>query len=88
MCGGIFIDEAFILQCKNRIGRNWSHYRAADIVNILTKEWEYGIKPRYAERNGPDSYPLFIMQPPLPDLKMNDVSRKPHIKHKYIYFSG
>ncbi|KAJ5419556.1 purine and uridine phosphorylase [Penicillium crustosum] len=88
LCGGIFIDEAFILQCKNRIGRNWSHYRAADIVNILTKEWEYGIKPRYAERNGPDSYPLFIMQPPLPDLKMNDVSRKPHIKHKYIYFSG
>ncbi|KAJ5957532.1 purine and uridine phosphorylase [Penicillium viridicatum] len=86
-CGGIFVDEAFLSQCKNRIGRNWSHFYPADIVTIL-KEWEYGIKPRYAEKNGRDSYPVFIMHHQLPGFKMNDVSRKPHIKHGHIYFSG
>jgi hypothetical protein len=52
-------------------------------MTMLTKEWEYGIKPRYTERNGPDNY-LRVM---LPDLKM-DVSRKAHIKPGYIYFTG
>ncbi|KAJ5186287.1 purine and uridine phosphorylase [Penicillium cf. viridicatum] len=78
LCGGIFIDEAFVSQLKNRIGRKWSIFTPAGIMTMLTKEWEYGIKPRYAERNGRDIYPLFILQPQLRGLNMNE----------YIYFSG
>ncbi|KAJ5643003.1 uncharacterized protein N7484_005510 [Penicillium longicatenatum] len=45
VCGGIFIDEDFTVQCRNRIGRKWSGFSPADRKAILTNEWEYSIKP-------------------------------------------
>ncbi|KAL2820154.1 hypothetical protein BDW59DRAFT_181521 [Aspergillus cavernicola] len=88
VCGGIFIDEDFIVQCRNRIGRKWSNFSPAHIKTILTEEWEYGIKPRYAQTNRRDNYPVSILHGPLSGSDLNDKSREPHIKSGYIHFSS
>ncbi|KAF7168213.1 hypothetical protein CNMCM5623_001283 [Aspergillus felis] len=88
VCGGIFIDEDFIVQCKNRIGRKWSTFSPADIKTILSEEWEYAIKPRYGEDESCNEYPVSIQQGSVSRAEFNDTSRKPYIRDGHIYFSS
>ncbi|KAH9436291.1 hypothetical protein MCOR02_005195 [Pyricularia oryzae] len=47
LCGGIFIDQAFIELCKARLGNNWSSLSKSSLRYIIRDDWECGIKPQF-----------------------------------------
>ncbi|KAI8281092.1 Heat shock 70 kDa protein 12B [Colletotrichum sp. SAR 10_98] len=59
LCGGIFIDEAFEMACRDRLGRQWSHLSAAGIKEIM-KRWEVEIKSQFNPGAKHKEYPVGI----------------------------
>ncbi|TLS21543.1 uncharacterized protein PpBr36_10253 [Pyricularia pennisetigena] len=47
LCGGIFIDQAFVALCKARLGDNWSRLSRSSLRYIIRDDWECGIKPQF-----------------------------------------
>ncbi|KAI6613465.1 hypothetical protein MCOR14_011598 [Pyricularia oryzae] len=47
LCGGIFIDQAFIELCKARLGSSWSSLSKSSLRYIIRDDWECGIKPQF-----------------------------------------
>lgn len=47
LCGGIFIDQAFIELCKARLGSSWSFLNKSSLRYIVRDDWECGIKPQF-----------------------------------------
>jgi len=88
VCGGIFIDEDFKIQLRNRLGRKFSMLSAVDINRILKAEWEYSIKPQYSKRNGKAEYLVSLNKTPLTGAELNDTKPGlPPIRDGYIHFS-
>ncbi|KAJ5731686.1 uncharacterized protein N7483_006194 [Penicillium malachiteum] len=77
VCGGIFIDEDFIVQCKSGIGRKWSSFSIANIRTILTEEWESYIKPKLCLKEQQQYWPLSILRGPADIQKTFDARSVP-----------
>ncbi|OBT67118.1 hypothetical protein VE03_04430 [Pseudogymnoascus sp. 23342-1-I1] len=90
LCGGIFVDEAFELMCRERLGRQWSNLSQTGIRDIMKNEWEYAIKPQYKPSKEYNENDLMV---PIPaeafkGSDLNDESRKPIIKNGRIHFES
>lgn len=88
LCGGIFVDEAFELMCRERLGRQWSNLSQTGIKDIMKNEWEYAIKPQYKPSKHYNENDLMV---PIPaeafkGSDLNDQTRKPVIKNGRIHF--
>ncbi|KAF6790673.1 Hsp70 family chaperone [Colletotrichum sojae] len=48
LCGGVFLDEAFIKLMKRKVNeRNWNSLPAGEVKKLLNGDWEHGIKQQY-----------------------------------------
>lgn len=47
LCGGIFIDQAFIELCKACLGSSWSSLSKSSLRYMIRDDWECGIKPQF-----------------------------------------
>ncbi|OLN87951.1 Heat shock 70 kDa protein 12A 1 [Colletotrichum chlorophyti] len=53
LCGGVFLDEAFIELIKNKVTpRAWAKVPVEEAANMLNCDWENGIKQRYEGQIG------------------------------------
>lgn len=87
LCGGIFIDEAFELMVKERLGRKWNKLTQNGIKDIMKDEWEYGIKPQFKIDNSTmKEYNVAVPAEAFEGSDLNDASRKPIIKNGRILF--
>lgn len=87
--GGIFIDEAFELMCKSRLGRKWNNLTQNGIKEIMKKDWEYAIKPRFKLENSMgNEYLVAIPAEAFGGVEsLDDDSKKPIIKSGRIHFA-
>jgi hypothetical protein len=91
LCGGIFIDQAFEILCKNRLGSKWKLLSKTGIREIMRNEWEYGIKPQFHPVKVRKEYIVSLPAEAFRDLgpsALNDTSKEPHIKSGRIHFLG
>ncbi|KAI3558107.1 hypothetical protein CABS01_02666 [Colletotrichum abscissum] len=48
LCGGVFLDEAFVELLKNKVTpQAWSNIPKDDAASILNGDWEHGIKQQF-----------------------------------------
>ncbi|KAL4807449.1 hypothetical protein BDV18DRAFT_167977 [Aspergillus unguis] len=88
LCGGIFIDEAFEVACKSRLGRRWDHLSKAGIKEIIKGEWEHAIKPQFKTAGAKKEYIVSIPAEAFGKNSLDDMSREPFIKKGRIHFSS
>lgn len=87
LCGGVFIDEAFELIVKDRLGRKWNKLTQNGIKDIMKGEWEHGIKPQFKlDNKNSNKYTVAIPAEAFQGCDINDNSRKPIIKNGRIIF--
>lgn len=57
LCGGVFLDEAFIELIKNKVPKGtWNFVGHSDEKKFLNDQWEHGIKPQF--ENQPRTWPV------------------------------
>ncbi|KAF5714917.1 Hsp70 chaperone protein [Fusarium globosum] len=57
LCGGVFLDEAFIKLIKNKVPKGtWNFVGHSDEKKFLNDQWEHGIKPQF--ENQPRTWPV------------------------------
>ncbi|KAI9149947.1 Heat shock 70 kDa protein 12B [Paramyrothecium foliicola] len=88
LCGGIFIDDAFQNIIKARLGRTWNKLSRKGVKEIMAKEWEVGIKPKFQPSDTSREYIVSIPAEALDKRGLNDTSRRPFIKNGRIHFSS
>ncbi|KAF3006148.1 hypothetical protein E8E14_006718 [Neopestalotiopsis sp. 37M] len=86
LCGGIFIDEYFRTMCKDRLGRLWNKLSSKGVREIMTKEWEVGIKPQFKPQNTKKEYIVSIPAEAVGKSALNNPSKG--IKNGRIHFSS
>ncbi|KAF7536200.1 hypothetical protein G7054_g4717 [Neopestalotiopsis clavispora] len=79
LCGGVFIDEAFRAMCQDRLGRPWNKLSNKGIKEIMTTEWEVGIKPQFKPRNTKKKYFVSIPAEAMGRSGFND-PKKPNLE--------
>ncbi|KAF7559162.1 hypothetical protein G7046_g4998 [Stylonectria norvegica] len=48
LCGGVFLDEAFLKLIKAKVGvQNWAKVSRAEEKRFMNDSWEHGIKPQF-----------------------------------------
>lgn len=85
LCGGVLIDEAFEEICKHRLGRQWDHFSAAGIRELMKGEWEYAIKPKFSPGHMQEEW---IMALPAQATRNHDTTKEPFIMNGRIHFKS
>ncbi|KAK8078894.1 hypothetical protein PG994_002701 [Apiospora phragmitis] len=88
LCGGIFVDEAFRDIVKERLGRKWNNLSLTGQKEIMKKEWEVGIKPRFKPDNTNREHIVSIPAEAMMGSSLDDKSRRPFIKDGRIHFAS
>ncbi|CAM1509778.1 Fc.00g001130.m01.CDS01 [Cosmosporella sp. VM-42] len=88
LCGGIFIDEAFEIMCKNRLGRKWDNLSKVGIKDIMKGEWEQSIKPQFKPMDTKKEHIVAIPAEAFGKKSLTDLTKEPFIKNGRIHFTG
>ncbi|RBR20114.1 uncharacterized protein FIESC28_05393 [Fusarium coffeatum] len=88
LCGRIFIDQEFKAILQNRLGRKWDRLTTEVARELLHKEWELSLKPRFKLTGSNKKYTVQIPAEAFGHMdSFTDVTREPYIKNARMHLS-